>query len=57
MESALQAGILEEYVLASSSIPDVISQEAFMIPLNKSDVRCSKPHGDEHGGTGIQSCL
>jgi len=34
MESALQAG-MEEYVLASSSIPDVILQEAFMIPLNK----------------------
>ena len=34
METALQAG-MEEYVLASSSIPDVVLQEAFMIPLNK----------------------
>ena len=56
MESALQAG-MEEYVLASSSIPDVILQEAFMIPLNKVTLDVQKPHGDEHGGTGTQSCL
>ena len=56
MESALQAG-MEEYVLASSSIPDVILQEAFMIPLNKVtlDVQSRTVMNMEVLGT--QSCL